>query len=215
MDKGTIKLFVLHPLGIIKTLYYSLRYKTKIMASWKSKIKNKGTLSVKGELILGMSVPRTGEIGHISSDSPVIQIGRRGRFVIDGKFIMYPGSKVIIAPEGKIKVGKNTFIHSFSKIISLNNIEIGDRCAISWNVQIMDTDVHKIIIDNKPQIETKPIKIGNDVWIGSEAIILKGVKIGDGAIVAAGSIVTKDVPANSIVAGNPAKIVKNDIKWKL
>ena len=59
-----------------------------------------------------------------------------------------------------------------------------------------------------------PITIGENVWIGCRALILKGVTIGDGAVVAAGAVVTKDVPANCVVAGNPAKIIKENVVWQ-
>lgn len=214
MEKGTLKLFILHPLGLIKSIYYSLKYKGSIKSTWKGKIKSKGIFKINGDLIFGMSIPRTGEIGRISSDSPIIQIGSDCGLIINGRFIMFPGSKIIIASKGKVVVGNNSFIHSFTKLIAMEKIEIGDNCAISWDVQIMDSDIHSTIINGEISQETKPVKIGNYVWIGSKAIILKGVTIGDGAIVAAGSVVTKNVPPKAIVAGNPAKIVRENAGWK-
>lgn len=80
---------------------------------------------------------------------------------------------------------------------------------ISQNVVIRDSDVHPTA--NK--IIHKPIVIGNHVWIGTNAIILKGVTLGDNVIIGAGSVVTKSFPANCIVAGNPAKIIEENVKW--
>ncbi len=74
----------------------------------------------------------------------------------------------------------------------------------------MDRDYHKF---NSNTEEIKPVKIGDNVWIGCNSIILKGITIGNGAVVAAGSIVTKDVPPKVLVGGNPAKVIKEDIYW--
>lgn len=79
----------------------------------------------------------------------------------------------------------------------------------------MDTDFHNIIQNNNLNKETKPILIGDDVWIGSKVTILKGVSIGDGAVIASNSVVTKNVPPRCIVAGNPAKIIRENVQWKL
>ena len=80
---------------------------------------------------------------------------------------------------------------------------------------IQDTDFHPVLDDNgQPKPISKPIHIGNKVWICAKATILKGVTIGDGAIVAAGAVVTKDVPAYSLVAGNPTRVIKENVVWK-
>ena len=76
---------------------------------------------------------------------------------------------------------------------------------------IRDSDNHTIIGGKE---KTAPIKIGNHVWIGARATILKGVKIGDGAVVAAGAVVTRDVPPNTLVGGVPAKIIKENVSWE-
>ena len=90
-------------------------------------------------------------------------------------------------------------------------MEIGKDATIGRDVVIRSYDGHTICESGYKISE--PITIGEHVWIGQGATILKGVKIGDGAIVASGAIVTKDVPAHSIVAGIPAKVVRENVKW--
>ena len=74
----------------------------------------------------------------------------------------------------------------------------------------MDRDYHKINADSE---NTSPVNIGNHCWIGCNSIVLKGVSIGDGAVVAAGSVVTKDVPPGALIGGNPAKIIRENVYW--
>ncbi|MCZ8519310.1 MULTISPECIES: acyltransferase [Paenibacillus] len=114
------------------------------------------------------------------------------------------------APGAEISIGDGTYINRRTEIMSKQRVSIGSHCAISWDVSIMDTDFHAI--DGLPS--TAPVQIGDRVWIGCKAIILKGVTIGDGAVVAAGAVVTKDVPAGCVVAGSPAKVVKQIREWK-
>jgi acetyltransferase-like isoleucine patch superfamily enzyme len=99
-----------------------------------------------------------------------------------------------------------------ASISCFEHITIGSDVLISEQVLIRDSDDHQIL--NQSKNGTKPIQIGNHVWIGMRAAILKGVTIGDGGIVAAGSVVTFDVPANSLVGGVPANIIKENIRWK-
>jgi acetyltransferase-like isoleucine patch superfamily enzyme len=130
---------------------------------------------------------------------------------INGGFRIHSGAHLIIMDNARLILGSG-YINRNCKIRCLSEISIGQDVAISENVSIWDSDMHEVI--KKDNRVTKPIKIGNHVWIGTNAIILKGVTIGDNAIVAAGSIVNKDVPANSLVAGNPAKIIKENIGWR-
>ena len=115
-----------------------------------------------------------------------------------------------------IKIGDKTSIEE-ARITSFEpyKIEIGKDCMFSADIVIMNTDVHKIY-DTTTKLKTnegKEISIGNHVWLGIRTIVLKGVNIGDNSIVAAGSIVTKDVKANTVVSGNPARQVKENRNW--
>lgn len=106
-----------------------------------------------------------------------------------------------------ITVGKNVFINSGCCFQDQGGIEIGDNVLIGQQVVIATLN-HDLIPSKRANMLPAPVKIGNGVWIGAHATILAGVTIGDGAVVAAGAVVTKDVPANTVVGGVPAKILK-------
>ena len=110
--------------------------------------------------------------------------------------------------KGKIKIGKFCLITPGVRIMSAENITIGDSCMIAHGAYISDADWHGIYDRAKPVGNTKPVVFEDNVWIGDSAIICKGVKIGKNSIIGAGAVVTKNVPPNSIYAGNPAKLVK-------
>ncbi|UTA48445.1 acyltransferase [Simiduia sp. 21SJ11W-1] len=110
--------------------------------------------------------------------------------------------------QGSIQVGDNVLISPGVRLASNIGIRIGDNTMLAANVYISDSDWHGLYNRTRPFRCSKPITLGNNVWIGDSAIVGKGVTIGDNSVVGAGSLVTKDVPANVVVAGNPAKVVK-------
>lgn len=155
------------------------------------------------------------------SDKIYLTIGHN--CIISGHFVFE-------SKDGYVKIGEHTYIGG-GTFISHSGIDIGDNVTIAWGGYFYDHDSHSLdylkrrkdiddelndirngrnFIRNKDWsvVNSKPIKVCNDAWIGMNVIILKGVTIGEGAIVGAGSVVTKDVPAWTVVAGNPAKVVK-------
>jgi acetyltransferase-like isoleucine patch superfamily enzyme len=108
--------------------------------------------------------------------------------------------------KGQLTIGHRVMINSGAIIRTADSISIGDDVKIGSLVSIADTDGHEIVPG--AGIRVAPVVIGNDVWIGRGAIILPGVSVGDGAVVGAGSIVTRDVLAFSVVAGNPARLLR-------
>lgn len=137
---------------------------------------------------------------------------------------VYGGCSFSIGANGRCSVGDFTLLNG-ALVMAEELIQIGSHCLISWNVGIADSDFHPLapaqrIIDAhalapffkdrppRPQIRTAPVIISDNVWIGMNAVILKGVTIGENSVVAAGAVVTKSVPANVVVAGNPAVVTK-------
>lgn len=131
---------------------------------------------------------------------------------------------------GRITVGDGVFINSGTMVISRSSIEIGNYVTIAWGCVIYDHDSHSIsylgrvqdqnqqlidlrkgnLVSNKDwtNVATAPIKICDHAWLGFDVVVLKGVTIGEGAIVGARAVVTRDVPSWTIAAGNPARVVK-------
>lgn len=106
-----------------------------------------------------------------------------------------------------IRVGRRVFINFGCTFMDRGGITIGDDVFIAPHVQLI-TENHGLAPDRRRYVTSRPIVIGNNVWIGAGAIILPGVKVGDNAVIGAGSVVTKDVEENTVVAGNPAKPIK-------
>ncbi|HVJ09362.1 MAG TPA: acyltransferase [Acidisarcina sp.] len=133
------------------------------------------------------------------------------------------GTLVFEREGGEIHIGRNTFMGG-SQIACASRIEVGDDVQISWGCEIIDHNSHAIGWSKRMNdvkdwylgrdkkdwsgVVTRPVKIGNKSWIGMHAIILKGVEIGEGAIVAAGAVVTKSVPPWTIAGGNPARVIR-------
>jgi acetyltransferase-like isoleucine patch superfamily enzyme len=136
----------------------------------------------------------------------------------------YAGCSFAIGENGSATIGDFTLLNG-ALIMAEERIEIGSHCLVSWNVGIADSDFHPLeparrLIDAhalapfykdrppRPKLETRPVIISDNVWIGMNAVILKGVSIGENSVVAAGAVVTKSVPANCVVAGNPAILTR-------
>ncbi|MEY2525745.1 MAG: hypothetical protein QOE73_516 [Verrucomicrobiota bacterium] len=150
---------------------------------------------------------------------------KRSDAVVIGKHVScYAGCSFAIGEKGHCTIGDFTLVNG-ALIMAEDKIDIGSHCLISWNVGIADSDFHPLapaqrLIDAqalapffkdrppRPELKTAPVIIQDNVWIGMNATILKGVTIGENSVVAAGAVVTKSVPPNTVVAGNPAIAVK-------
>jgi acetyltransferase-like isoleucine patch superfamily enzyme len=128
-----------------------------------------------------------------------------GNVSVGDSVMIEGGARLLAIRNGMIKIGGYNYIEA-AAISATHSIEIGNYVVISNNVLIIDHDGYGL--DGNTAIE-KPVKIGNHVWIGIRAIILKGVTIGDNSVIGAGAVVTNDVEPNSLVAGNPAKKIRD------
>ena len=224
---GIIIDFLTTPIRIVSRLVESMlrnlyhRLISRLYGSLEAYKKQKRQQDIKSLFGNGLNRVCFGEIGMIRSPE-CITIGEGTSFgdwiyltawdsydcIVDGK-----SQKQNLNPE--LTIGKDCSFGAFNHITCTNKITIGDRCLTGKWVTITDnshgrTDKESLQVApiKRPIYSKGPVIIGDDVWIGDKATILPGVTIGDGVVIAANAVVTKDVPAYSVVAGNPAKVVK-------
>lgn len=143
--------------------------------------------------------------------------GTNNTIFIDDNSILRNCRLEIVGTNCKIHIGKGCMIGDDCYLSTKENninLVIGDNCGLSRNVKIMTSDGHPIFKDNMRINDAKSVTLGTHIWIADNVTILKGVNIEDDSVVGINSTVTKNVPKNSIVAGNPAKIVKENIVWE-
>lgn len=140
----------------------------------------------------------------VTGRQPFPKVINRGGDIYVGNCQFYEGVRFEIGKKAVLQIGNGTYLNRNTVVVAQKRVDIGKDCLIAWDVVIMDSDLHPIA---GKIMEDKPVVIEDNVWIGCRTIILKGVRIGKGAIIAAGSVVTKDVPASTIAAGVPARII--------
>lgn len=155
-----------------------------------------------------------------------LMCGSTSEDIIIGDSFRSFGAKLVSQSSGKINIGRKVRFGNNVFIGSVLSVTIDDGAVLADNITVMDNNNHPVHPEDRKFIyseswdseyhrwkysDAKPVYIGKHTWIGSNARINKGVSIGENSIVAANSVVTKDVPPNCITAGNPAKIVKENI----
>ena len=167
-------------------------------------VENSALLEFNGILSLGWNNLRKSKL------ETRFWVGKRAKVTVNGAFIVYYGSDIHVLDNGILTLNEG-FCNDGVKIVCSKNVTIGRGCVIARDVIIRDYDAHRIISENYEY--AKDVIIGEHVWIGERALILKGVKIGNGAVIAAGAVVTKDVPAKCLAAGVPAKVIRENVEW--
>jgi len=139
-----------------------------------------------------------------------LQIAPRGRIEF-GRFVWLGHGTKIRCHEGVVEIGAKTVLGQECTISAYNRVRIGEQCVIADRAMFIDFD-HGVVEVERPirrqGIYTREVEVGSNVWIGYGACILRGVRVGDNSIVGTNSVVTKDVPANAVVAGIPARVVR-------
>jgi len=201
--------------GAMKSIYYSKRHTNRFDSllfgpNVVANISPEASVSINGRLQIGMNNPGA---SHPSRGPTVLTCLSGSSISHTGDHAAIVGPEYIIHVEGKLSIGDSR-INSNARIVCGDEVRIGDGVVISWNVTILDDNRHELILDDERQQRSKPIHIGDNVWIGHDSSIEKGVTIGNNSIVASNSVVTNDIPPSTIVAGVPAKpIFTGNINW--
>lgn len=182
------------------------RFRILVYPRTKICISRKGRLHIgpAGILRIGQNWPMT------NPNFSTLKIDDGAEVIVHGNYSFRSGIFLSVNKGARLEIGSGRTNRDVD-ITCFNSIKIGHNVLISKGVMIRDSDNHTVLKAGYQQ--SKPIVIGNNVWIGMRAIILKGVTIGDGAIVAAGAVVTKDVPPNTVVGGVPARVIREDVSW--
>lgn len=193
--------------NLIKTTLLALRKKGRCIKVFPNVHVNvSSTSSISGNGVLHLGAKWDG-LRYLPSE---FNLEEDAKLIVNGRFSIYTGFHISVTKGSTLTLGEG-YINNKATIDCFDSITIGNRVAISKGVTIRDSDNHSI---NGNKRVSAPIIIGDNVWIGLNATILKGVHIGSGAVVAAGAVVTKDVPKNALVGGVPARIIKEDVSWK-
>lgn len=170
----------------------------------RARIKLRGSVAGNGHIRVGRRWPE----GHFHPTELVVKAG--GRCHVSGQFDIYAGSSIIVNNGAELNLGSGS-LNNRASIDCFHRVTIGEGVLIGPEVFIRDSDNHGIAGGRGA---TQAVTIGDHVWIGARAVVLKGVTIGEGAIVAAASVVTKDVEPGTLVAGAPARFVR-EATWMM
>ena len=149
-----------------------------------------------------------------------LQVARRGR-VEFGRFVWIGDGTKIRCHEGAVEIGAKTVLGQECTISAYQRVRIGEQCVIADRAMFIDFD-HGVVEVERPirlqGIYKRDVVVGSNVWVGYGACILRGVRVGDNSIIGTNSVVTKDVPANAVVAGIPARVIRmrekpKELRW--
>jgi acetyltransferase-like isoleucine patch superfamily enzyme len=150
-----------------------------------------------------------------------LQIGRKGRIELGRWSWLGHGTK-IRCHEGIVSIGAKTVMGQECTVSAYQHVSIGRECVIADRVMLIDFDHGMVEVDRPIRLQgiyKRDVRVGNNVWIGYGACILRGVTIGDNAVIGTSAVVTKDVPANAVVAGIPARVIRmrdepRSLRWE-
>lgn len=209
--------------GLTKTLIFNFHYfpfktaiKLPVWLTHKVRLKSlKGKVKIQSEKIKRGMISIGYQHVSINDVNEYSLWNVEGTVVFNGVAGFGAGTKIAVGKGAVLTFGNRFLITAHSEIACFNKISFGENCLLSWDILIMDTDAHPVYDESGIRINgDKPIKICNNVWIGSRTAILKGTEIADGCIVGAQSVVTKQFyKKNCLIVEQPASIRKTNIFW--
>ena len=209
------KLFMLHVIKAvfinpwcskIHSFFLSMKWKGIIIVGPKTKflVSSKAKVSING--VLYFNRPWSGRQVYPAS----FIVAKDGEFIVDDVFIFYSGCDVSVNKGATLHL-KSGYMNDGGRIACFDHISIGSGVKMGEEVIIRDSDNHQIIRDGYQK--TQGITIMDHVWIGMRAMVLKGVCLQEGTVIAAGSIVNKSIPKCTLAGGVPCKVIQPDVEW--
>lgn len=216
------KRYVLFLRGLPKTILFNFYYfpfqvaiKLPVLVSHRVWLMDMSGKCELGVVRFGIVKIGFGEVGIFDRERSRSIWQVHGLVKFKGSAQLGHGSRLSV--HGELQLGDGFIMTAESAIVAHEKISIGDGVIVSWDVLLMDTDVHEIIdMSGRRLNNNRQILIGNKVWIGCRSLILKGVQIADGVIIAAGSTVSKSLTqSRTVVGGAPTKVLREDVQWRM
>jgi acetyltransferase-like isoleucine patch superfamily enzyme len=196
-------------MSIARSLYLSIRFRGWFIVSRRTRIK-----IGRGSKVI---IPRgsfffVGFV-HYGPTPAAVHIGRGATLSVEGTVLIRKAARVFVHDGAHLEMHSGSGVADYTTVTCFDHIVFHEGSGTSWYCNVLDTNGHVVVVDGDPKPASAPVVFGPKALIGSFVTVLPGVTIGEGALVAAGSVVTKDVPPHSLAGGNPAKVLSSDITW--
>lgn len=207
----------------LKTIYFNFRYlplrQAVYLPIWITT--NFKVMKLKrGQIILDFPYRKNfffGDCGSVGLQEMKggIYMADGAKLILNAMCVIGQGTTIRCDKNAVIELGKNFYCNKNCHLRSAEYIKFGDECSLGWNVQVNTDDGHAILHDGKAVKRFESIEIGNHVWLTSNTIVTKSVRIADGCIIAQGAVVSKSITEpKSLVGGVPAKLIRQNVEWE-
>jgi len=201
---------VVRRVSIVRSVWYSARLRGAVLIARGARVRIRWSAKVEfgpgGFLLHGFL--------HRSPLPASLELGRNTTLTLRGTTQIWRGAQIKVYQGAHLDLGDRVIFNEGSRVMCCTGVKMGNGSGLSWGAEISDTDLHPMRLNGKWMEHQAPVVLGEHVMVGARAMVLKGVRIGDGAIVAAGAVVTGDVPPACAVGGVPARIIAKDVEWR-
>jgi len=208
LDPVLVWTFITH-MSILRSLWLSARHRGWFLIERRSRIKigrrSKVAISRGSFFLVGFV--------HYGATPTTIHLGRDATISIDGTVLIRKGARLFVHDGGHLEMHTGSGVADYTTVTCFDHIVFGEGSGTSWYCNVLDTNGHVFVVNGDRKPVTAPIVFEDNALVGSCSTVLPGVTLGEGSVVAAGSVVTKDVPPRCLAGGNPARVLSEDVQW--
>jgi acetyltransferase-like isoleucine patch superfamily enzyme len=196
-------------MSVLRSLYLSVRFGGWFIVSRRTRIK----IGRRSKVAIGRGSFFFVGFVHYGPTPAAIHLGRGATLSVEGTVLIRKAARVFVHDGAHLEMHSGSGVADYTTVTCFDHIVFHEGSGTSWYCNVLDTNGHVVVVDGDPKPATAPIVFRPKALIGSFVTVLPGVTIGEGSLVAAGSVVTKDVPPHSLAGGNPAKVLSEDVTW--
>jgi acetyltransferase-like isoleucine patch superfamily enzyme len=208
LDPALVWNFAVH-LSIVRSLMLSARCRGWFLVARRTRVK----IGPRSKVVISRGSFFLVGFVHFGATPTVIHLGRGATMSVEGTVLIRKGARLYVNDGARLEWGPGSGVADYTTVTCFDHIVFGEGSGTSWYCNVLDTNGHKVTVNGDPKPASAPIVFCKDALLGSYSSVLPGVTLGEGCLVATGSVVTKDVPPHSLVGGNPARVLSEDVQW--